>query len=96
MASLPPELPVGVVDQGTVGEGGHDGVLVVGVDGVDVPGHDGREADGVVVCHDSTLGAPLAGGSRPHSAIDYPVRGGLRIAGWQQGSRSVTSHESLT
>src|SRR5690348_13607709 len=43
----PPEFPVRVVDQGVVGESGHDGVLVEGVDGGDVPGQDGGEGGGV-------------------------------------------------
>jgi hypothetical protein len=32
---------VRIVDQSVVGEGGHDGVLVAGVDGGDVLGHHG-------------------------------------------------------
>jgi hypothetical protein len=41
-----PEFPVRVVDQGVVGERGHDGVLVEGVDGGDVPRQDGGECRG--------------------------------------------------
>src|SRR5258708_24023019 len=42
-----PEFPVHVVDQGVVGEGGHDGVLVERVNGGDVPGPDGGQGGGV-------------------------------------------------
>src|SRR5258708_35763920 len=43
----PPEFPVRVVDQGIVGEGGHDSVLVDGIDGGDVLGQDRGEGGGV-------------------------------------------------
>src|SRR5690349_16134898 len=43
----PPEFPVRVVDQGVVGEGGHDGVLVERVDGGDVLGQNRGEGGGV-------------------------------------------------
>ena len=85
-----PEFPVRIVDQGVVGEGGHDSVLVERVDGGDVLGQNGRQGGGVshagslvrgLVCaDDSTLGAPSAGGSSADPAFDPPVTGGLTMA----------------
>jgi hypothetical protein len=83
-----PEFPVHVVDQGVVGEGGHDGVLVEGVDGGDELGQDGGEGGGVghagsfggFCADDSTLGAPVAGRSTARPPVDSPVAGGLTMA----------------
>src|SRR5579859_316818 len=81
-----PEFPVRVVNQGILGEGGHDGVLVEGVEGGHILGQHGAQGGGVghvgslfeglLRGDDSTLGAPFSGGSTGHSAIDSPATGG--------------------
>src|SRR5580704_8441564 len=87
-----PELPVRVVDQGVVGGDvlGHRGGENGGV------GHMGLLVRACPSSDSSTLGAPVAGGSSAHRAIDPPVAGGLTMAWWQQGLRWATSPARLT